>query len=103
MAQHRASVTAAIVQHESAVLAEFNIGREQIMAPYWNLARLAPADTNGNITGQVRVLDSLREMLGLVGPQPGSLNTSQKQMVLERRRNCLQVLTGEQCPCRNVL
>jgi hypothetical protein len=31
MAQHRASVTAAIVEHESAVLVEHNIG-EQIMA-----------------------------------------------------------------------
>jgi hypothetical protein len=71
MEQHRASVVAAIVQHESDVLAEQNIGREQIMAQYWKLAGLSPADTNGNITGQVRALDSLREMLGLVGPQPG--------------------------------
>ena len=71
MASHRASVAAAIVQHESAALAECNIGREQIMAQYGSLAKLPPADTNGNITGQVRALDSLREMLGLVGPQPG--------------------------------
>jgi hypothetical protein len=27
--------------------------------------------TNGNITGQVKALDSLREMLGFVGPRPG--------------------------------
>jgi hypothetical protein len=72
MEQHRASVTAAIVQHESDVLVEFNIGREQIMAQYWHLSRLPATDTNGNITGQVRALDSLREMLGFVGPKPGA-------------------------------
>jgi hypothetical protein len=37
MASHRASVTAAIVLHESAALAEYDIGREQIMAQYWDL------------------------------------------------------------------
>ncbi len=72
MEQHRASVAAAIVQHESDALIEFNIGREQIIAQYWHLSRLPAADTNGNITGQIRALDSLRDMLGLVGPQPES-------------------------------
>jgi hypothetical protein len=72
MASHRASVRAAMVEHESAALVEFNIGREQIMAQYWTLARLPATDTNGNITGQVKALDSLREMLGLVGQQAGA-------------------------------
>jgi hypothetical protein len=39
--------------------------------PQWTLARLAAADTNGNITGQVKALDSLRDMLGFVGQQQG--------------------------------
>jgi hypothetical protein len=71
MASRRASVTAAIVQHESAVLTENNIGREQIIVRLYELGMLSPEKTNGNITGQVRALDSLRDMLGLVGPQPG--------------------------------
>ncbi|HEY6848457.1 MAG TPA: hypothetical protein VI320_19950 [Terracidiphilus sp.] len=37
----------------------------------WTLARLAAADTNGNITGQVKALDSPRDMLGFVGSSPG--------------------------------
>jgi hypothetical protein len=37
----------------------------------WTLARLAAADTNRNITGQVKALDLLRDMLGFVGQQPG--------------------------------
>jgi hypothetical protein len=72
MEQHRASVRAAIVQHESEILVGFNIGREQIMARYHELSMLPPDKTNGNITGQVKALDSLREMLGLVGPQGGA-------------------------------
>jgi hypothetical protein len=71
MEEHRASVRAGMVQHEVDALSEFNIGREQIMAQYWGLARREPEKTNGNIAGQVRALDSLREMLGFMGPQAG--------------------------------
>jgi hypothetical protein len=71
MEQHRASVRAGLVQHEVEALAEFNISREQVMARYVELARLSPAETNGNISGQVKALDSLREMAGWVGPKAG--------------------------------
>ena len=53
------------------MLSEFNISREQIIAQYWGFTRLEPERTNGNIAGQVRALDSLRDMLGFEGPQPG--------------------------------
>jgi hypothetical protein len=42
------------------------------MAQYWSLARLPATDTNGNITDQVKALDSLRDMLSLVGQQAGT-------------------------------
>jgi hypothetical protein len=71
MEEHRASVASLLAQHEADALAQCNIGREQIMVRYWEIAGLSPADTNGNVTGQVRALDSLREMLGLVGPRVG--------------------------------
>lgn len=71
MERHRASVTAGLVQHEVEALAEFNISREQVMARYVELARLSPAETNGNISGPVKALDSLREMAGWVGPKAG--------------------------------
>jgi hypothetical protein len=40
-------VRAAIVERESAVLPEFNIGGQQIMMQYWTLATPPAADTNG--------------------------------------------------------
>lgn len=67
MDQHRATVAAAIAEHESESPVELNINRKTIMARYWELSQLPCSDTNGSIAGQVRALDSLREMLGLMG------------------------------------
>jgi hypothetical protein len=71
MEEYRAAVRASLVQREVNVLSEFNISREQIIAQYWGFTRLEPERTNGNIAGQVRALDSLRDMLGFASPQPG--------------------------------
>jgi hypothetical protein len=71
MEEYRAAVRAGMVQREVNVLSDFNITREQIIAQYWGFTRLDPERTNGNIAGQVRALDSLRDMLGFGGPQPG--------------------------------
>jgi hypothetical protein len=71
MEEYRAAVRADMVQREVNVLSRFNISREQIIAQYWGFTRLEPERTNGNIAGQVRALDSLRDMLGFGAPQPG--------------------------------
>jgi hypothetical protein len=71
MEEYRAAVRAGMVQREVDVLSEFNISREEIIAQYWGFTRLDPKTTNGNIAGQVRALDSLRDMLGFGSPQPG--------------------------------
>jgi hypothetical protein len=71
MEDYRAAVRAGMVQREVNVLSEFNTSREQIIAQYWGFTRLDPKRTNGNIAGQVRALDSLRDMLGFGMPQPG--------------------------------
>jgi hypothetical protein len=71
MEEYRADVRASLVQREVDVLSELNIGREQIIGQYWLFTKLEPERTNGNIAGQVRALDSLRDMLGFGGPQPG--------------------------------
>ena len=44
---------------------QLNINREQILAKYWELANLTPETTKGNITGQLKALDSLCEELRL--------------------------------------
>ncbi len=41
------------------------IDRDQILAKYWELANLDPEDTKGNITGQLKALDTLCEELRL--------------------------------------
>jgi hypothetical protein len=45
MAEHRAFVRAGLIQHEVDALAEFNIGREQILAKWWEFANIDPAKT----------------------------------------------------------
>jgi hypothetical protein len=37
--------------------------RDQILSRYWELANLTPEETKGNITGQLKALESLLEAL----------------------------------------
>jgi hypothetical protein len=70
MASHRASVRAGLVQHEVDALAEFNIGREQILAKWWEFASIDPAKTGYNTSSQSKALDSLWKALGFADPDP---------------------------------
>jgi hypothetical protein len=42
---------------------ELKIDHDQILRKYWELANLTPEETKGNITGQLKALDSLCEEL----------------------------------------
>jgi len=64
MASHRASVRAGLAQHEVDTLVEFNIGREQILAKWWEFACIDPAKTGYNTSSQSKALDSLWKGLG---------------------------------------
>jgi hypothetical protein len=57
------------------------LSREQILRKYWDLANLDPEVTKGNITGQLKALDSLREELVL--PRPGIADKEKVQAVQE--------------------
>jgi hypothetical protein len=67
MDEHRASVRVGLVQHEVDALAEFNIGREQILAKWWEFANIDPKLTGYNTNGQSKALDSLWKALGFEG------------------------------------
>ena len=67
MDEHRASVRVGLVQHEVDALVEFNIGREQILAKWWEFANIDPKLTGYNTAGQSKALDSLWKALGFEG------------------------------------
>jgi hypothetical protein len=59
----------------------FNIGRVHILNKYWELANLDPEATKGNITGQLKALDSLCEELGLVkAAQEGEQSSGRQEI-----------------------
>jgi hypothetical protein len=70
MEQHRASVRAGLVQHEVDALSEFNIGREQILAKWWEFANIEPAKTGFNTSSQGKALDCLWNALGYADSDP---------------------------------
>jgi hypothetical protein len=45
------------------------IGRDQILGRYWELANLEPQVTKGSISGQLKAPDSLREELALAAAE----------------------------------
>src|ERR1700734_3480048 len=104
MEQHRASVRAGLVQHEVDALAEFNIGREQILAKWWEFASIDPAKTGYNTTGQSKALDSLWKALGFEGPkkseaeepEPKTVNIYHPPWLLERQRGIFS--ERDECP-----
>jgi hypothetical protein len=51
--------------------------RSQILNRYWELANLGVEETKGNITGQLKALDSLLEQLG-VGEKPAKPHNVQE-------------------------
>jgi hypothetical protein len=67
MDDHRASVRVGLVQHEVDTLVEFNIGREQLLAKWWEFANIDPKLTGYNTSGQSKALDSLWKALGFEG------------------------------------
>jgi len=94
MASHRASVRVGLVQHEVDALAPFNIGREQILAKWWEFASIDPAKTGYNTTSQSKALDSLWKGLGFEDskkpgeedPEPEQVDIYHPPWLLERQR-----------------
>jgi hypothetical protein len=56
MIEHRAAVTERLVDQEADGLRKLNVGRDQILARLWELAKLSHEVTRGSIAGQVKAL-----------------------------------------------
>jgi hypothetical protein len=52
------------------------------------------ADTNGNITGQVKALDSPRDMLGFLGQQPGLAFHLRRRRISTAPHGCVKPRPG---------
>ncbi len=70
-------VGAFTLRHDSTAPG-LTIGRDQILARYWELANLEPERTKGNVTGQLKALDALCEELRL---KPGETTRPASQEV----------------------
>jgi hypothetical protein len=66
MQERRDRLLVEIEREEIAVLKQFEIGRDAIIARLWAIGNMDPDETKGSVVGQVQALNSLNEMLGLV-------------------------------------
>jgi hypothetical protein len=65
MQERRERLLAEIEREDLAMLKEFAISRDSIVARLWAIANLSPKETKGSVVGQVQALNALGEMLGL--------------------------------------
>jgi hypothetical protein len=65
MIEHRAAVTERLVDQEADGLRKLNVGRDQILARLWELAKLSHEVTRGSIAGQVKALAMIVAIEGL--------------------------------------
>ena len=69
MLEHRTRGTAArepLVQKEAEGLHPLNLGRDQVLARLWEIANLGPEMTRNSITGQIKALQIIVAMEGLI-------------------------------------
>ena len=57
------------------------IGRDQILAKYWELANLEPEKTKGSVTGQLAALDALRSLCEKLRQKPVDANRPATQEI----------------------
>ena len=66
MLEHRAAVQQQLVEQDSDEQHRQNLGREQVLANFWEIANLSPEVTRGSITGQVKALSMIVAIEGLI-------------------------------------
>jgi hypothetical protein len=66
MIEHRNAVREKLVDLEAEGLRKLNLGRDQVLARLWELARLSHEVTRGSIAGQIKALTMIVALEGLI-------------------------------------
>jgi hypothetical protein len=66
MIEHRNAVKEKLVDLEAEGLRKLNLGRDQVLARLWELARLSQEETRGSIAGQIKALSMIAAIEGLI-------------------------------------
>ena len=66
MIEHRNAVTKKLVEQEVEGLRKLNLGRDQVLARLWELARLSHEVTRGSIAGQIKAISMIIAIEGLI-------------------------------------
>jgi hypothetical protein len=66
MLEHQAAVREQLVQKEAEGLHQRNLGRDQVLTRLWEIANLSPELTRNSITGQVKALQIIVALEGLI-------------------------------------
>jgi hypothetical protein len=77
MIEHRNAVREKLVDLEAEGLRKLNLGRDQVLARLWELARLSHEVTRGSIAGQIKALTMIVALEGLIPDRRLSQSTTQ--------------------------
>jgi hypothetical protein len=78
MLEHRAAVSAQLVQQESERLRQRNISRERVLTRLWEIADMSPERTRNSLTSQVKALAMIVAIEGL-NPERRAGSSADKQ------------------------
>jgi hypothetical protein len=66
MLEHRAAVEQQLVEQDTEELRRFNVGRDQVLARLWEIAKMDPERTRNSMSAQVKALSMIVAIEGLI-------------------------------------
>src|SRR3984957_10306238 len=96
MIEHRAAVTEKLIDQEVEGLRKLNLGRDQILARLWELAKLSHEVTRGSIAGQIKALSKIVAIEGLIPGRPSPSAAKPKASPVEAQIYAAEWLNKQQ-------
>jgi hypothetical protein len=66
MLEHRAAVQQQLVEQDTEELRRFNVGRDQVLARLWEIAKMDPERTRNSMSAQVKAISMIVAIEGLI-------------------------------------